>query len=50
MLEDKLTQDQRIRLESLAQASMTSGPMASSDVILARAKAFEKFIKEDSEE
>lgn len=47
MIEDKLTRDERIRLEALAQANQryTMRP-ASTDEILATSQAYEDWIRE----
>lgn len=51
MPEDKLTHDERLRLECLAQAVglHAIGPKPSPEVIVTEAKAFEKYVatKED---
>lgn len=51
MLEDKLTRNERIRLESLNQSvtsfSFKSEPPAS--IIIDRAKTFEKYIKDEED-
>lgn len=48
MIEDKLDQDQRIRLECLAQANIAAGlmPDKTATSVINVAKKFEKFIKE----
>jgi len=45
MIEDKLTQTQRMRLEALSQAVAASGPQAHLDYVTRRADAFVSFIK-----
>lgn len=54
MTEDKLTPEQRLRLEALAQAIVSMGaaagrPVATADVT-ARATAFEGFIRGNAEQ
>lgn len=44
MLEDRLNQEQRIRLECIAQANILSHG-ASAEQIIEKARRFEKFIK-----
>ncbi len=49
MIEDKLTREERIRLECLAQAvSSAIGKLETEDVILRKAKRFETYIKDGS--
>lgn len=50
MLEDKLTRDERIRLECLAQANvLSSGFGMTPTTIIDRAKQFERYIRENTE-
>lgn len=49
MIEDKLSQGQRIRLECLAQANMTSVPGTSAEHVLEQAKRFETYVKTEEE-
>ncbi len=44
MIEDKLTPEQRIRLESLALANVTSHGQ-SAEVVIEKASRFEKYIE-----
>lgn len=44
MVEDKLGQRQRIRLECLAQARVSSPPDASAEQIVEKALRFERFV------
>lgn len=49
MLEDKLTHDERLRLECIAQANMAAaGRPTSAEVLIAKAKEFEEYVKGDS--
>ena len=49
MIEDKLDQDQRIRLECLAQANVLHGSFNSSiGLVIEAAKKMESFIKKGS--
>lgn len=46
MIEDKLTPDQRIRLEALAQSIMANAPVRpSTEKIVSDARVFERWIK-----
>jgi hypothetical protein len=47
MIEDKLSQDQRIRLESLAQAIQNSNAIGitRAETIVDKAKQFENYVK-----
>lgn len=48
MIEDKLSQDERIRLEALSQAIMLTShkPSNNSEVVVNVASRFERFIKD----
>ena len=53
MIEDKLTRDERIRLEALAQAQVMTPLRAgaySPEEVIGRAKKFEAYIRGDDEE
>jgi len=51
MIEDKLTREERIRLEALAQANITHAiRSAGPTVVVETAKKFEKFVTGDEEE
>jgi hypothetical protein len=47
-VEDKLSQEQRVRLESLHLALGYSPPETTSDALLAKAKTFEKYVRDGS--
>lgn len=50
MIEDKLTRDERIRLESLAQAVASSGMhQEGTETIIHKAKRFETYIRSEEE-
>lgn len=49
MVEDKLTHDERLRLECIAQA-VASRPNAAASTIVSSAKEFEKYIREQDDD
>lgn len=54
MIEDKLTHDERLRLECLSQAvakhaSFGGGTKPSDEAIISTARSFEKFMKEPAD-
>ncbi len=49
MIEDKLTADQRLRLECLAQANAKASHTASAEGTLSIAAKFEKYVRNGAE-
>lgn len=45
-IEDKLTQDQRLRLECLAQANARSSSMVGSAIVIEVASEFETYVRD----
>lgn len=50
MIEDKLTRNERIRLECLAQSNILAGRTGDSKFILETASKFEQFVIEGKED
>ncbi len=48
MIEDKLSHDERLRLECLGQANMSSSPNSTAEMTISKAKRFEEFIKSET--
>jgi hypothetical protein len=46
MIEDKLTHDERLRLECIAQANAQMGPPQSAEHIIDKASKFEKYVRD----
>ncbi len=49
MIEDKLTHDERLRLECIAQANPQMGPPQSAEQIIEKAKRLEQYVKVGAE-
>lgn len=45
MIEDKLTHDERLRLECVSQATPTMGPPQSAEQIIEKASRLEEYIR-----